>query len=63
VLLDWLRQVARRWRKHKNESHQVWAESLNTDQIKERFGALGAAINGPKLWEEQFPSRSASTNP
>lgn len=34
----------------KDTAPQAWAESLNTDEIKKRFGALGAAINGPKLW-------------
>lgn len=33
----------------KDTSPQAWAESLSTDEIKEHFGALGAAINGPKL--------------
>jgi len=28
----------------------AWAKSLNTHEIEERFGALRAAINGPKLW-------------
>lgn len=34
----------------KDTAPQAWAESLDTDEIKRRFGALGAAINGPKLW-------------
>jgi len=35
---------------NKDSAPQSWAESLNTDEIKKRFGALGASINGPKLW-------------
>ncbi len=34
----------------KDTAPQAWVESLNTDDIKKHFGALGAAINGPKLW-------------
>jgi hypothetical protein len=35
---------------NKDTAPQAWVESLNTDEIKKRFSALGAAINGPKLW-------------
>jgi hypothetical protein len=34
----------------KDSAPQAWVESLSTDEIKKRFGALGASINGPKLW-------------
>jgi hypothetical protein len=34
----------------KDTAPQTWAEGLNTDEIKKRFGSLAAAINGPKLW-------------
>lgn len=29
---------------------QAWVEGLDFDKIKNEFGALGASINGPKLW-------------
>jgi hypothetical protein len=34
----------------KDTAPQAWVQSLNNDEIKKRFSALGAAINGPKLW-------------
>ena len=38
-------------RANKDMSPQAWVESLNTEVIKKRFSALGAAVvDGPKLW-------------
>jgi len=34
---------------NKDSAPQAWVEGLNTEDMKKQFGALGAAINGPKL--------------
>jgi hypothetical protein len=34
----------------KDSAPQAWVEKLNVDELKESFHALGASINGPKLW-------------
>jgi len=34
---------------NKDSAPQAWVESLNTEEMKKQFGALGAAVNGPKL--------------
>ena len=34
----------------KDSAPQAYVESLNLDSIKNQFHALGASLNGPKLW-------------
>ncbi|HTQ51307.1 MAG TPA: hypothetical protein VMJ12_11390 [Candidatus Acidoferrales bacterium] len=34
----------------KDSAPQEYVEGLSTEQIKKQFGALGVALNGPKLW-------------
>jgi hypothetical protein len=34
---------------NKDSAPQDWVEGVKTDEIKKQFGALGGAINGPKL--------------
>lgn len=36
--------------KEQDSAPQAWVETLSTEEIKNRFGVLGASINGPKLW-------------
>ncbi|MGD9949618.1 MAG: hypothetical protein AB7U29_14230 [Desulfobulbus sp.] len=34
----------------RDSAPQAWVESLDTEKLKKEFHALGASINGPKLW-------------
>ncbi len=34
----------------KDSAPQAWVESLNFEDIKNHYHALGASLNGPKLW-------------
>jgi len=35
---------------NKDSAPQAWVESINLDDIKKQFHALGTSMNGPKLW-------------
>ena len=39
---------------NRDTAPQAYVEGVNTEAIKKQFGALGVAINGPKLWMIDF---------
>src|SRR5664279_2339976 len=34
----------------KDSAPQAWAESINLEDLKKQWHALGSSMNGPKLW-------------
>jgi hypothetical protein len=34
----------------KDSAPQAWVESINPEDLKKQYHALGASMNGPKLW-------------